>query len=231
MSDRHLITRIGRFRAAYFFALFAFVVVGLTGCGTTNTPLWATAKALIPGWHGDVSEQAKKIPYATIDLTYGRRGGLLVLAEKKGGLTFWETGRKEVVVLNHSDLQAMEGLLPRLEINAQTMANGDPVNLIALGTDAQFTVVRAWRDKKGSRHSGQAQARWHCASETSSVELPLTTIDLQKCVKSLRWSDGSQTQSAYWRDAQGQIWKAAVAAWPGAPQVSWQVARPWWPQH
>jgi hypothetical protein len=221
---------MGRFQAAHFFGWFVLLCsFGLTGCSSTGSPLGSTVRAFMPGGHGDVTEQARHIPYASIDFSMGRRGGLLVLAEEKKGLTFWQTGRDEVIVLGHGDLQAMAGLLPRLEMNELSTADGHPIELAELGRKAHFEVLRAWRDGDNVRHSAAAQAHWSCAVAPAEVKLPLTTRRLHKCVASLEWAGGKQTRSIYWRDAGGHIWKADVAAWPGAPGISWRVARPWWP--
>lgn len=229
MAFRLSVLKMGRFQAVHFFWLAtALCLVGLSGCSTTSSPLWSTLGALVPGGQGNIADQARKIPYGTIDFSFGRRGGLLVLAKKKNALTFWQTGRNEVVMLAHGDLQAMAGLLPRLTMSDKTTADGSPVTLTSLGSEARFRVVRSWRDKKGGRHSASARARWSCADSSVSVKLPLATRSLFKCVESLHWADGSQTQSVYWRGTERHIWKAEVAAWPGAPKISWQVARPWW---
>lgn len=221
---------MGRFRAAHFFGLAICAgALMLTGCSLSSGPFWSTLGSFVPGHHGDVSGQAKKIPYATIDLSLGRRGGLLVLAEKKDHLTFWQTRRDEVVVFRQGFLESTSGLTPRLEMSRATDAQGDPVSMASLGTSEHFVVERSWVGKKGQRRAGRAQASWSCDPDTRSIELPLTTRDLHKCVETLDWANGSQTQSVYWRDDGGHVWKADVAAWPGAPGISWRVARPWWP--
>lgn len=220
---------MGRFRAAYFFGLaIGGCAALLSGCSLTSGPFWSTVKSFAPGQRGDVGAEAKKIPYATIDLSLGRRGGLLVLAEQQNGLTFWQTGSNEVIVLDHGFLQSTSGLTPRLEMTRRVDDQGQPVAMKALGADAQYTVERSWVDKKDRHHAGQARADWSCASRTHAVELPLTTRHLHKCVETLDWADNGETQSVYWRDDGGHVWKADVDAWPGAPGTSWQVARPWW---
>ncbi|WP_423824149.1 YjbF family lipoprotein [Salinisphaera sp. SPP-AMP-43] len=220
---------MGRFRAAHFFGLAVCIgVVLLSGCSLSRSPLWATLGSFVP-IHKDVSDDAKKISYASIDLSLGRRGGLLILAEQKDGLTFWQTGRDEVVVLNHGYLQATSGLTPRLEMSQAFDAQGRPVSMKSVAGQAEFVVRRSWVDDKGVRRAGQAQARWSCQSQTQSVKLPLTTRDLYKCVETLDWEHKGDTRSVYWRDTDGHVWKADVAAWPGGPEVRWQVARPWWP--
>lgn len=221
---------IGRFRAAYFFGLAVCgCAVLLGGCSFTSSPFWSTLGSFVPGQHGDVAGQASKIPYASIDLSLGRRGGLLVLAEQKDGLTFWQTGRDEIIILDHGYLQSTVGLTPRLEMSRRLDERGQPVAMSSLGSNARFVVERSWLDKKGRRHAGRAQADWSCASRTRSVALPLTTRDLHKCVETLDWTNNGDTQSVYWRDDGGHVWKADVDAWPGAPGTSWEVARPWWP--
>ncbi|HET7315083.1 YjbF family lipoprotein [Salinisphaera sp.] len=224
---------MGRFRAAHFFGLVLGLGLGglvmLGGCSFSSSPFWATIGSFVPGQHGDIAARAKKIPYASIDLSLGRRGGLLVLAEQQSGLTYWQTGRAEVVVLNHGFLQSTSGLTPQLEMNQAIDAQGRPVSMTALGSAAHFVVERSWIDEEGVRHTGRARADWSCDSAARSVELPLTTRDLYKCVETLDWAGGGDTRSVYWRDDGGHVWKADVAAWPGAPEISWQVARPWWP--
>lgn len=220
---------MGRFRAAHFFALLiGLSTVALSGCASSGSPLLATLGAFVPGQHGDLADRAQKIPYASIELRFGRGGGLLVLAEDKDGLTFWQTARNEVVVLKQGFLQSISGLTPRLDMSEALDAQGEPVSMASLGSSAQFTVERSWVDKKGAHHAGRAQADWSCESKTRSVKLPLTTRDLHKCVETLDWKNGGDTRSVYWRGEGGHVWKANVVAWPGAPKISWQVARPWW---
>lgn len=224
------VKKMGRSRAAHFFVLFAvFSVLALGGCSLSSSPLWSTLGSFVPGQRGDIGSEAKKIPYASIDLSLGRRGGLLVLAEKQGSLTFWQTGRDEVVVLDSGYLQSTAGLEPRLEMTRITDHGGAPVSMTSVGNSAKWVVERSWVGDKGNRHTGRATADWSCSSATSSVDLPLTTRDLYKCTETLDWATRGKTRSVYWRDDSRRVWKADVVAWPGAPEISWQVARPWWP--
>ncbi|AWN17545.1 hypothetical protein SALB1_3351 [Salinisphaera sp. LB1] len=190
----------------------------------------ATLGSMVPGQHGDLAARARKVPYASIELSFGRGGGLLVLAEEQGGLTFWQTARNETVVLRHGFLQSIAGIKPRLEMSKSMGADGKLISMASLGSDERFRVERSWVDKKGVRHAGRAEARWVCSTKTRAIKLPLTTRELYKCTETLDWADRGETRSVYWRDAGGHVWKADVAAWPGAPGISWQVARPWWAQ-
>lgn len=221
---------MGRSWAAHFFGLLVVVsVLALSGCSSSGNPMLATLGSFVPGQHGDLAGRARKIPYASIELRFGRGGGLLVLSEEKDGLTFWQTARDEVVTLQDGFLQSISGIKPRLEMSHATGEHGKPVSFMSLGNQERFVVERSWVDKKGRYHAGRAKAKWSCQSNTVSVKLPLTTRDLHKCVETLDWAKGGDTRSVYWRDDGGHVWKADVAAWPGAPKITWQVARPWWP--
>jgi len=185
---------------------------------------------VIPFQHGNLASRARKIPYASINLSFGRGGGLLILTKQKHGLTFWQTKRNETVVLQHGLLQSTAGTKPRLEMTQALNAKGKPMTMASLNGDEHFIVERSWVDNKGDRYAGRAQAHWQCSSTTRKIKLPLVTRQLHKCTETLNWANHGTTRSVYWRDAGGHIWKAEVTAWPGAPGISWQVARPWWPQ-
>lgn len=222
------VLKMGRFPAHFFVTCLSLLLLG--GCTPSGSPYWSTVAEILPHFgNTNVSDAARQNPYASIDLTIGGHGGLVILAGEDNGLTFWQTGGDKVLVLDHGAVQSMAGLLPRLEMNVQTTRGGDPVLLTALGNHQQFHVVRSWRDAEGGRHSAAAQADWQCDVALTRVKLPLTTQSLHKCTETLTWADGTQTKSVYWRDVSGHVWMANVVAWPGAAEIHWQVARPWWP--
>lgn len=200
----------------------------ISGCSSiADSPVGSTVLAFIPG-HGDVSEQAKKVPYASLDFSMGMQGGLLVMAEQKDGLTFWQTSQAEVIGLDHGYLQASWRTKPRLDMTQRLDHQGKPVDMTTIGDDARYTLLASWTDKEGQRHSGRASVTWHCQAQTHKVKLPLTQRKLHQCEEKLNWDDRGSTQSVYWRDNDKHVWKADVTAWPGAPGIGWQVARPWW---
>lgn len=200
----------------------------LSGCSSlSESAVGSTLLAFIP-WHGDVSEHARDVPYASIDFSMGMRGGLLVMAEQKNGLTYWQTSQSEVIGLKQGFLQATWRTEPRLEMIERRDHEGQPVAMQDIGDEAEYTVVTQWTDGQDRHHAGRARARWHCRAQSQRVKLPLTRRKLHQCEEKLDWDDRGSTRSVYWRDDDGHVWKANVAAWPGAPSIKWEVARPWW---
>lgn len=221
-----------RLRAVFLCALAIFALPGLSGCaGSSDSSLWgSTVSTFLPG-HGDVSRQAEAISYASIDLSVGRRGGLLVLAEQGDGLTFWQSSNRETVVLKDGYLDSTSGLDQDLRMSAihrSTASERAPWDG-AVATPVQYVVTRSWRTAKGQTHSAQGQATLTCGLAEREMTLPLVTRKLEQCQESVDWDNGRKTSSVYWRDPGSfRIWAAEVVPWPGAPVIAWRVARPWW---
>ncbi len=222
--------KTGRLRAVFLCAAGLFVgTSGLVGCSSTN-PAIATLSAFLPG-RVDVSDRASELSYASIDFVVGGRGGLLVLAESSQELTFWQSSRRETIVLRGGYLESTSGLTPELQltqIRAGAVNNAMPWRL-ALEEPAHYTLTRTWTRADESVDTARADATLSCAPGTVEKKLPLTTLELQRCVEKLVWERGATTTSVFWRDpGNHRIWAADVVAWPGSPLYEWRVARPWW---
>ena len=226
----------GRLRAAFLCLLLLFVSAGTIGCADArrNSPFVSTFATFLPGGGGDVGKQAAAIPYASVDLSIGRAGGLLILAELTDDLTFWQSSTRETIVFRKGYLESTSGLYADLLYSR--IGDSSDESLVpwetapADGVSAlDYRVERGWRDAKGVTHAAAGQASFACAEQPESRDLPLTTIELTRCVETVDWVSGGQTRSVVWRDpATHRIWAGDVAAWPGGLRVTWNVARPWW---
>lgn len=230
MLNLYSVLKMGRFSATHFFALAMGVGASLlSGCsGLADNPVVSTLGTAIPGLGTDVSKQAKKVPYASLDFSLGLRGGLLVMAEQNQGMTFWQSSRSEILALEDGYLQSTWGIKPQLEMMRRLDDSGASISMADIGDQADYQVLVSWQDDKGAHRAGRAEAKWHCSAQTEKVELPLTKRKLHKCTESLVWDNSDKTRSVFWRDDEGHVWKADVTAWPGAPSIGWEVARPWW---
>lgn len=204
----------------------------LTGCSREGGSLFgATLASFLPG-HADVSGRAAEIEYASLDLSVGRQGGLVVLAEIAGNDTYWQSGGDETIVLHEGYLSSTSGLGQDLHLSQVLDMDGDepPWRTVGAGEGTRhYRVERSWDNKQGQRVTDEAAARFECRARTERRKLPLTTLDLQRCTETLRWDGGRTTRSVLWRAPDtGRVWAARVVAWPGAPMIAWQVARPWW---
>ena len=216
-----------RLKAAFLRSTMLLGVVLIAGCSASNSPTLVTLRALLPGGGPDAGAEAKKISYASLELHVARRGGLLVLAEQGGHVTFWQTSRRESIELRDGYLASTNGFAPELTM---TQINAPAGNAPWMTADPPaYTLVRSWISTDGSRHTEQARAALTCANGVEPVKLPLATLELQKCRETLDWAQGATTASVYWRHpGDHHIWAAQVVPWPGAPEYDWKVARPWW---
>lgn len=226
----------GRLRAVFLCAgvLCGALVLGGCSASSGDHPLLSTVRAFLPGGGRDVSQNAQKLPYASIDFSIARRNGLLVLAEQRPGLTFWQSSQAETVVLQRGYLQSTAGLQSNL---VMTQLNGLPSNAAndmaawsaALKSPINYKVLRSWRVEDGKLRSASAQATLTCRPNSEKVQLPLAELPLRRCDETLHWGTGSTTHSSYWIDQKdGRIWAADTKPWPGAERYGWRVARPWW---
>ncbi|GAB3682725.1 hypothetical protein [Salinisphaera aquimarina] len=222
-----------RLRAVFLCVLgVCFLGVGLAGCSTNSAnPLVSTLSSFLPG-RADVSDRARDVSYASIDFGIGGRGGLLILSNISQGLTFWQTSRRETVVLRDGYLESSGGLVPELHMTRISgYAAGDKKTPWSgeINAPVHYTVTRSWTNADGETDSGRASADLVCAPGTVEKKLPLTTRALERCVETLSWERGKQTASVLWRDPENhRVWAAEVVAWPGSPLYEWRVARPWW---
>lgn len=222
-----------RLRAVFLCVSVVSVVATLSACvGGRESPWVATFASTLPGGvkSQDLSKQAAAIPYASVDLSVGGPGGLLILAEQADGLTFWQSSSRETIVFRGGYLNSTRGLQRNLLSNRLT-SGGEDIQPWGLAADQPviYRVERSWENTGGQPQAGRAQATFACNDELESVELPLTTLDLSRCTETLEWDSGKTTRSVLWRHPDtNRIWAGDAVAWPGGPQVTWQVARPWW---
>lgn len=226
----------GRLRAVF---LCVTVMSGTTlllgGCAADkgDHPLLSTVRAFLPGGR-DVSQNAKDISYASIEFSISRRSGLLVLAEQRPNLTFWQSSQAETIVLQRGYLQSTAGLQSNLMM---TQLSGLPGRAddetaawrSALESPIDYKVLRSWRVEDGKLQVDSAQATMTCRPGTEKTQLPLAILPLRRCDEVLHWGSGATTHSSYWIDQKdGRIWAADTKPWPGAERYGWRVARPWW---
>lgn len=240
MTDSRFVRdKKGRRKAAFLCVGALSLVAALSGCAhfdANDHPLLSTVAAFSPfGGGADVSAQAKKIEFATIDVSLDGRGGLLVLARQQPGVTYFQSSQAEIVVLSRGYLSSTAGLQNNLEmtrLDGLDSAAGSTATPFAgdLSTVRRYTVTRRWTasdDKRSTTRTADAVLR--CDTDTQSIKLPLATLPLVACKETLDWAGGGQTHSTYWIDPHdNRIWKARTEPWPGAPTFAWEVARPWW---
>lgn len=221
-----------RFRAVFLCALCVFSSLAGGCAGVANTPIVSTFAAFFPS-DEDVSDQAAEVSFASIDLAIEGSGGLLVLSEQSGALTFWQTSGSQALVFRNGYLDSTRGLPSDLEMTEVSVDGATDDRHVApwveASSDASYRIVRSWSTRDGQMRSGRADARLRCASETERVDLPLATLSLQRCDETMRWAGGGVTKSTIWRDPDDhRIWAVDTVPWPGADRVTWRVARPWW---
>lgn len=217
--------------AAFFtYGLLICSVLLVAGCGTGPDVIRKTFGDLLPG-APNVSKYASQLPYASLDISINGRGGLIVLAERAGAQTYFQASSRETIVLWHGYLARTAGLdnnllMTRLEGAGQRMP---PWQQAEAGQPVTYTVQRQWRGENGVLHAGTATATLSCRAQAVPVELPLATVDLQRCDETLAWAGGTKTHSVLWRDPKERmLWRVSMVPWPGGPEVAWRVARPWW---
>ncbi|MAS08587.1 YjbF family lipoprotein [Salinisphaera sp.] len=213
------------------------ICAAASACSHINAndhPLLATTAALWPFGSSDVSGRAEKISYATIKFTQNNRGGLLVLAEQQPGVTYWQSGRSETVVLSRGYLSSTSGLQNNLEMTDVTGLAQEPdqssLFVGPLNEPRHYRVTRQWQNADSSRrHTMSATATLSCAAEPEVLELPLARLPLLRCDETLDWIGAGTTRSVYWLAPDThRIWKGQTEPWPGSPSFAWSVARPWW---
>lgn len=223
--------------ALFSYGAVFFLILLLAGCGSGSGVIRSTFGELLPG-RPDVSDYASQLPYASLDISINGRGGLIVLAEYSGAQAYFQASSRETIVLRHGYLVQTAGLdanllMTRLlgdeEATATTADYMPPWQRAEAGQPMTYTVQRQWRDEDGVLHAGTAAATLKCDEQAIPVELPLATVDLQRCDETLVWADGAETHSVLWRDPQERmLWRVSTVPWPGGPEVAWRVARPWW---
>ena len=219
----------GRRTAALLFIATLFLSTGLAGC--------ARVLNVLPGVGGDsrrlsdeaLSQRAQQIPYASIDLHVNGTGGLMVLTERAGRLTYWQTGQKQTLVFRNGRLDQTTGLPTDLVFSRDSADWAAADAPVASARETNYEVTRIWQTDTGADQALAGRATLDCDERSSPKELPLVTLPLQRCSEVVQWRDGAQTASLYWRDMNtGRIWAAESVPWPGGPKIDWQVVRPWW---
>lgn len=222
----------GRLRAAFFWFIACVLPLALSGCNVNPSAPLATVLGLLPG-ASDVSQRAAELPYASIDFHIAGRGGLLVLAEYAGDVAYFQSASRETVVLENGYLDHTAGLATDLLMTRFRRTDGvlssAPWQAAEAGQPFTYVVQRQWQRAGSMPYTDAAQATLVCEEHTTPVELPLTTLSLQRCRETLVWSGGAETWSTLWRSPENhRLWAMTTVPWPGAPEIEWQVARPWW---
>ena len=211
-------------RSARWLSVLCIVLL-LSGCGSVTRALTGI---FVPNARPDVSEDsadAADIPYASIDIRVAGTGGLLLLTESSGAASYWRSGQGQVVVMINGDLAQTVGLSPDL----LSRVSERPQGVVSLDAAVHYPIHVSYESRSGEPRALAGTATLDCSAAAAERELPLATLALRECRETVIWGSGAQTVSTYWlRPETGRIWKARVVAWPSAPVVEWEVARPWW---
>lgn len=200
----------------------------LAGCASGGASPLATmfGDALAPA--GDYAAQAESLPFASLIIDTGDRRGLVVLGAASGADTFWPTGNEGLIALRHGGLQATAGLEQDL-LATRYRRGGEAIAAPwQQPTPAPFALVRSWQNGEGLVRTMRARGQLDCAPPQQR-ELPLATLSLEPCALTLDWQDGRTTEGTLWRTPSNRrLWAVNEQAWPGGPEIRWEVARQWW---
>ncbi|WP_157959100.1 YjbF family lipoprotein [Salinicola endophyticus] len=203
------------------------LALALSGCtiGSQRSPSDVVASLRGP----NVATQAAALPYASLALEVDGHGGLLVLASQRGATTYWQFRDGATLALEDGYPVNSAGLRNELLGTRILSAEGTPPPYPwrQPGSETHYRIERQWQDAEGALHQDSARAQLSCAAPTS-VDLPLTRRRLARCQETLHWAGGATTEATLWRDPEDRrLWAYAGQPWPGAPTLTWQIARPW----
>ncbi|OOC49062.1 hypothetical protein B0684_06665 [Thioalkalivibrio versutus] len=197
----------------------------MTACGSGGpTPLGASLQSMVSGGP-DASSRAEEIPYASLAVHTEHHRGLLILGAMSNGHTYWPSAEGLSLQLHDGGLFATAGLGADLLGTHHPDLETPPWRGEA---SAGYRIERHVRDDSGTvvRHVGQGTLE--CAAP-SARDLPLATLELERCRERIDWQGDGTTRAELWRDPETRdLWAYDGQAWPGGPMIAWQVARPWW---
>ncbi|WP_161629075.1 YjbF family lipoprotein [Litchfieldella anticariensis] len=178
--------------------------------------------ALLPGQSEELSAHAEALPYASLTAGMNGNEALMVMAYQVGTDTMWQAQDRATLQLRQGFPYSTAGF------DAELLSLTYPSTEQWAASDSGHPVSSHWRDSDGNEHylSGQVSRRCEAAQ---AEELPLATLELQRCEERVEWSNGDSSRNITWRDPNDQrLWAGDIEAWPGAARLEWQVARPWW---
>ncbi len=225
MRTNPLFPREGRLRAAFACLGLGIFVSLVTGCGSGGpTPLGASLKGMVSGGP-DVTSHAEELPYASLAVHTENHRGLLILGAMANGHTYWPSAEGLSLQLRDGGLFATAGMGRDLLGTHYPGMDGSPWRSTS---PAGYAIERHVRDASGTvvRHVGEGTLE--CSAPTTR-ELPLATLELERCRERIDWKQAGTTRAEFWRDPETRdLWEYEGQAWPDGPAIAWQVARPWW---
>ncbi len=217
--------REGRLRAAFACLGLGVFVSVVTGCGSGGpTPLGASLQGMVSGGP-DVSSRAEEMPYASLAVETDDHQGLLILGATSNEHTYWPSAEGLSLQLRDGGLFATSGLEQDLLGTHHPGADSPPWRQ---ATPETYRVERHVRGPTGAvvRHVGEGTLE--CRTRTSR-DLPLVTLELERCRERIDWEGAGTTRAELWREPETlDLWAYDGQAWPDGPSIAWQVARPWW---
>ncbi|UYF99279.1 hypothetical protein [Halomonas sp. GD1P12] len=213
----------------------AISLLAMAGCSVLeSSPIGQAIVALDPSKGLATATQADSIPFASLALDSSTQRGLLVLGAQTGTQTHWPSQRG-FLSLESGGLYAastLEGDLLSTRYYFDHSAAADA--LAAAGelpwqrSQPRFWIERHWVDTGGLSHAHRAEGHMTCKAPRTRALL-LTELLLQPCDVTYTWDNGQTTRAQWWKDPITQrLWEVDEIAWPGGPDIKWQVARPWW---
>ncbi|MFD2190036.1 YjbF family lipoprotein [Pistricoccus aurantiacus] len=202
-------------------AVLSCLTLGLLGCSSAGySPLGNSFTSLIPD-RDAIATTAESLPYASVAAHMDGNDALMIMAHQVGEDTFWQAR-------DRATLQLQAGLPYRTAGFDNELLKLDYPPIGSAAPKERLPVVVDWQDAEGNEHHLTGWVQRQCQPEPQ-VELPLTTLDLERCEDKVVWSNGQTSRNTLWYRPQDQrVWAGSIEPWPDARRIGWQVARPWW---